>query len=442
MYAFAPADNFLNAFNFGRSDSSIFTRTCESFRSLPSGFCSGTRCRDRKAHPKGAPLYEASLLLELVTDRAEFDALAEEWEGLYDRSEAFSNPFLSFGWCWNWCNHFLGEGSGTELCILTGRRFGRLVMVWPMVRQRVFGMTNLTWLGAPVSQYGDVLIETSSDDLELLEMGWDYLRGNVSADFISLGRVRADGAIAPLLKKLGVQVTREDAAPYVDLASADSFDAYAERYSSRHRKKRRRSLRQLEEKGAIDHAFHYDGEGARGLAEQIIAMKHRWLKEKGIVSSGLSDPRTTAFFADVAEGVGGYSTGCRVLALTCNDELVAGEISFASKDNVSGHVVVFNSEYEKQSPGLLMTEDNLRLCKEFGYGRYDFMGPCEQHKLDWADDVVAVNDYAKASSLRGYLWVNGYLSWGRPRLKKLVNSIPPDVRARVAKLHPALSRFA
>lgn len=442
MYAFASADSFFGSSNFDRADSPIFTRTCESCRNLQNGSCLGSRCHNRKGQRKGAPQYEASLLLELVTDRAEFDALAEEWAELYDRSGAFSNPFLSFGWCWNWCNHFLGEGSGTELCILTGRRFGRLVMVWPIVRQRVFGMTNLTWLGAPVSQYGDVLAEKSSDDLELLEMGWDYLRREVSADFISLGRVRDDGTITPLLKKLGVQVTRQDSAPYVDLASADSFDAYAERYSSRHRKKRRRSLRQLEEKGVVNHAFHYDGAEARVLTERIIEMKHRWLKEKGIVSSGLSDQRTTAFFADVAEGVGGYSTGCRVIALTCGDELVAGEISFASKDNVSGHIVVFNSDYDKQSPGLLMTEDNLRLCKEFGYERYDFMGPCEQHKLDWADGVVDMNDYAKASSLRGYLWVNGYLGWGRPRLKKLVNSIPPDVRARVAKLHPALARFA
>jgi len=396
-------------------------------------------CKGRRNIKEERPLHSAGLSLQLITDREGFDALEQEWNDLYARAEAFSNPFLSFAWCWHWCNHFLGKGTGTELHILTGRRFGRLVMVWPMVCQRAGGMSSLTWLGAPVSQYGDVLAEKSEPRQSLLEQGWNYLRREVPVDFIFLWKVRGDSTIAPLLKRIGMRITQADCAPYADLSSAPTFSDYAKRFSSSRNKKRRRSLRQLESRGAVDHTFLYEGSEARSLCLQILAMKRRWLFDKGIVSSALSDPRTRAFFADVAEGLD-HPAGCRVVALTCGDDVVAGEVSFASGDSVSSHIVVYNDAYDRQSPGLLLTQDQLRICKEYGYQRYDFMGPCERHKLDWADGVVELNDYALASTLRGRLWVNGYLAWGRPRLKRLINSIPVGLRRRIARLHAATAR--
>lgn len=441
MNAFAATSSFRQSASFGRDFDRPWPADCGGCNSAFRSSCNPGACPDRGSGTGSAPLAAWGLSLDLITDRAGFDALEDEWNELHDRAAPFCNPFLSFNWCWHWCNHFLGKGSGTELRILTGRRFGKLVMIWPMVSQRVGGMNSLTWLGAPVAQYGDVLAEGGEDTLGLLEQGWEYLRREVRADFVALWKVRADGTVAPLLKKLGAQITRRDAAPYVDLASAATFDEYAQRYSSNRRKKRQQKLRQLTRLGAVDRLFQYEGAGARELSERIISLKHRWLKDKGIVSSGLSDERTSGFFADVAEGLG-RPTGCRVMALTCGETITAGEISFASNGTVSGHIVVFNGDYDRQSPGLLLTEDNLRICKDYGYGRYDFMGPSEQHKLDWADGVVEVNDYAIASSLKGQLWVNGYLGWGRPRLKKLVNSIPASVRAFLARLHPALARLA
>ena len=418
-----------------------FRETAEfgaDFGQLPMGSKGGAQ---RLLAGSDAPRAPVGLTLELVTSRAQFDALEDEWNELHGRVAPVSNPFLSFNWCWHWCNHFLGQGSGTQLTILTGRRFGRLVMIWPMVQQRVGSMTSLTWLGAPVSQYGDVLAEAGEGRATLLELGWAYLRREVSADFIALGKVRSDGTVAPLLNQLGLQITRRDAAPFVDLGRAPTYDAYAEKFSSSHRRRRRRSQRGLETRGEVGYIFQYEGNEARSLSQHILALKRRWLKDRGIVSSGLSDSRTAGFFGDVADGLG-RPTGCRVLALRCGDDIVAGEISFAHNDSVSGHVMAFNVDYERQSPGMFITEDNLRLCKDFGYTRFDFMGPSEQHKLEWADGVVELNDYAMALSLSGALWVNGYLGWGRPRLKKLVNAVPQGARAFIAKLHPALERLA
>ena len=68
------------------------------------------------------------------------------------------NTSQPFGWCWQWSNNFIAQPDGPELFIPTYRTHGRLTMIWPMVRTRIADLNKPTWLGEPVTQYGDVLI--------------------------------------------------------------------------------------------------------------------------------------------------------------------------------------------------------------------------------------------------------------------------------------------
>ncbi len=103
------------------------------------------------------------LELKVITDRADFDALEAEWNGLFARAGRSHQLFLSFNWLWHWCNHYLVPDRTTRLSIVIARRDGRLVMVWPLVTERSRGLTMLSWMGDPVSQYGDVLIDDAPD---------------------------------------------------------------------------------------------------------------------------------------------------------------------------------------------------------------------------------------------------------------------------------------
>jgi len=109
------------------------------------------------------PKEDTACAFALVTDRAAFDALEPEWTDLFDRAGRGTQVFQTFNWNWHWCNHYLGDGSqgsaAPALAVVTARRAGRLVMVWPLVRERVAGLCQLSWMGEPVSQYGDVLTE-------------------------------------------------------------------------------------------------------------------------------------------------------------------------------------------------------------------------------------------------------------------------------------------
>jgi len=43
-----------------------------------------------------------------------------------------------------------------------------------MVRTRIAGLNKLTWLGEPVTQYGDVLIY-AEDELAALRAAWSHM---------------------------------------------------------------------------------------------------------------------------------------------------------------------------------------------------------------------------------------------------------------------------
>ena len=123
------------------------------------------------------------------------------------------------------------------LAIVTGRRSGRLVLVWPLVVERGTGVVKLTSMGAPVSQYSDALIEPSIEAPQQLRDAWDKVVSAVKPDLVWLPRVRDDAAIAPLMKDIGALATQRMEAPYIDLRDTPDLDTYMGRRSPQARKK-------------------------------------------------------------------------------------------------------------------------------------------------------------------------------------------------------------
>ena len=350
------------------------------------------------ARPGSTPARAAAACeFALVDDRAAFDALETEWNDLFARAGRGTQVFQGFNWNWHWCNHYLasGEDEGTSLAIVTGRRDGRLVMVWPLVEERVAGLRQLAWMGEPVSQYGDVLVEDGDGGIDVLRAAWAFIRSELSPDLVRLHKVRDDACVKPLLAELQALPVQRLEAPYLDLAGSADFVAYEQRYSPRSRRNRRRLARRFEERGKMEIERPKSGQRARELAELAIAMKRTWLKERGLVSPALADPRMSRFFADVAAGVE-RPAGCQLSALTTDGEAAAIEINLVCKDRTVMHVIVFNLKYEKAGAGVLLLEDTI--AKSFGHGckTFDLLAPADGYKLDWADGRAGVADWALA----------------------------------------------
>ena len=374
------------------------------------------------------------IALDVITTRAGFDALEHEWNALFERAGRSIHVFQTFNWCWHWCNEFLDDSK--SLLVVTARRAGGLVLVLPLVESRKAGLKVISFLGEPVTQYGDALVDDMPDAAAILAAAWNRVVETTRADALHLRRVRADANLAGLLATTDAHISERLQAPYLDLASAPDFATYEMRYSSKSRKNRRRLLRRFEERAPVTFETLSRGTRARELAELAILLKRAWLKDRGLVSPALTDPRTRAFFGAVAEAKE-RPAGCRVTSLDTRGESTAIEIAFDCKGRRAVHVIVFALKYERASPGQLLIDRSVRNCFDCGVKIYDLMTPADAYKLDWADASTEVNDWTLGLTAKGRLYTQLYLARVRPLLKKAVNGATQRLRALRASPAPS-----
>jgi len=369
--------------------------------------------------------------LRLITERSAFDALESDWNDLFERTARSIHVFQSFNFCWHWANCFLakdGDKTGPRLAILVGRQNGRLVMIWPLVSERAHGITEVYWMGEPVAQYGDALLDTGSVSADVLRAGLEYLRKNLSSDVLRLRRVRSDANIAPLMRGNGAQIADTQIAPYMDLASAKDFASFEEqKFSAKMRRNRRRLTKRLEEKGSLEFLRLHGGAEAGAFAAHAITVKNRWLKDRGLVSGALNDERTVRFFRDVAESKA-KPVPCVVSVLKTCGEAAAFEISFTCKGRLVVHVMAFELAFEKAGVGVLLLERNLKQGYVEQLDVYDMMAPGDAYKMDWCDKSEPVIDWVIPSSVNGYLYARVYLGFLRTRLKSALKAMPKPLR--------------
>jgi CelD/BcsL family acetyltransferase involved in cellulose biosynthesis len=381
------------------------------------------------AKPHAEPAASA-VTFGLVGERSAFDALEAEWNDLFRRAGRDTQLFQTFNWNWHWANHYLapapGEGRRRSLAVVTVRRNGRLVMVWPLVAERVAGLQVLHWMGEPVGQYGDVLAEAAPDTPQIMRQAWHFIATALGADALFLRKVRADATVSPLLRELGLRRTAVAEAPFLDLASAPNFAGYEQRYSAKARKNRRRLLRRLEERGALIVERHTSGAQARAGALEAIALKRAWLEASGRLSPALADSRFAAFFADAAEGRG-RPAGCGVSVLKSNGETVGIAIDVTCGDRRAAHVIVHDARLDAFSPGTLLLQEWIRGASADRIATFDLLAPAYAYKLDWADATVAVEDFALGLTLPGRAYVYVYLGALRQRLKAAAEALSSGV---------------
>jgi CelD/BcsL family acetyltransferase involved in cellulose biosynthesis len=375
------------------------------------------------------------VVFETISDRAGMDALEPEWNDLFRRAGRSDQLFQTFNWNWHWANHYLpaaGARGGPALAIVTVRRDGRLVMLWPLVLERAAGLKVLHWMGQPVSQYGDVLAEDLPDRLQLMRQAWRYIAARLGADAVSLRKVRADSTIAPLLAELGFRQTDAAEAPYLDLASAPDFAKYELRYTGKARKNRRRLARRLGEQGPLSLERHTAGADAREAAPQAIALKREWIKQTGRVAPALADRRFADFFADVAEGAV-RPAGCGVTVMKSNGAPIGIAVDITCGTRRAAHIIVHDPRLDAFSPGTLLLEAWVKGASADGIATFDLLAPAYAYKLDWADGSVAVGDFALGLTLAGRAYVQLYHGFAR-RTAKAAAEVLPHLFARLRAL--------
>ncbi len=379
-------------------------------------------------HTPARTVADPDCALSIVTTRSAFNALEADWCDLMERAGPSAHVFQSFHWLWHWCNHFLtDDGAENTLAIVTGRRAGKLVLVWPLVVQRSGGLRRLTWMGHPVSQYGDALVDGSACSIDDIHASWSFLSKSISADVVHLRKVRADASVAGVMHDVCKVPLEQQTAPYLDLSNAQSFDGYQKRYSGKARKNRRRLRRRIEEKAKLNVSTHSEGDRRGRLASQAIKMKRTWLRSRGLVSPAIQDERTRAFFVDAASSKL-HPTGCRTTELNIGEETAAIEVSFVSAGHCAVHIIVYHMDYEKAGAGVLLMEDRIKTAIAAGVRTFDLMAPGDNYKLDWADGVVDVYDWCAPLSPLGHTYHSLGINKLPGAIKSAMQALPLPMR--------------
>jgi len=366
----------------------------------------------------------------LIADRAQFAALEQEWNDLFARAGRPHQLFQAYDWLRHWANHYLDHR--TRLSIVTARQAGRLVMIWPLVATRRAGFTQLCWMGEPVSQYGDALVEDGPARFYLLSQGWAFVK-SLGADVIHLRKTREDAVVFPLLRQAGARSIAVAAAPYLDLASAPDYESYQRRYPAKRRARRRRLLRRLEERGAMTFERHACGPAAVDLVDRALKLKEKWLIGRGILAPVLQDPRFGRFLRELVDC--GGTPAVRVSAVCCNGVAAAVEVSLECKNHRMAYVISYDIALARYGVGVIAAEDSIRSAHARGVARFDLLTPADAYKLEWSDGSVQVHDWAMPLSPVGRMYVCVWLAVAKEGIKRAVKTSPAWLRRGFANFY-------
>ena len=379
----------------------------------------------------------AGLQIGVVTETAALASLAPEWNSLFERAGRPSQVFQTHAFASLYASTYdLGTPGASSrhacncrLAILTARREGRLVMVWPLVETRRFGVRCLSWLGEPVTQYGDVVLDPAEQALETLQTAFDFIRAEIRPDMFRLRKVRSDAVIAPFLSSLDITPAEPVEAPCVTLAAGGS--PFEDRQNGKARKNRRRLMRRLEECGTVVFRELPPGDAASAALAAGLTDKRDWLKRRGLVSPSLGAPLVDRLL-DHAATDPHRTTGCAAFELAVDGRPVAFALGFRCKGRLLLHMITYAHDMEKHGVGVLNLEAILRLAEAEGLEAVDLLPPKAEYKLDWADVAVPAGDYRMGLTARGRLVsqiVDGRVI---PAIKDTIYRLPMALRRKLA----------
>jgi CelD/BcsL family acetyltransferase involved in cellulose biosynthesis len=368
------------------------------------------------------------IAVAIIETPADFLALQGDWDALFARAALPHQVFQCHSVLRHWMRHYLDERTG--LRVVTARQAGRLVMAWPLVRERRFGLVSLRFMGVPVAQFGDVLVERSGDEAALLQAGWDAV-AQLGADLLELRKLRADSVLASSgLVSRAVVRERLDA-PFADLARRVGTDGPSPAYASRERSNHRRRLRRLSERGAIDFTMAAPGTQAAELVAAAVAMKQAALLRHGVLAPTISDPRFAAFFRGLAGDAAGGSP-LRIAIISCDGEPIGLDLSLDCKGTSFGHVIATHPGHERGGVGGLLVYHSFACARARGSVVFDLLAPADAYKLEHADGMTEVTDRVLPLSWRGRLAVASGLQNWRPLLKRTLRRLPAPLTRRLA----------
>ncbi len=400
----------------------------------PNTYTGEERRKQAPGNPVASSRHQQDFQFGIAQSFDEFEALENDWKQLFEHSHDNDQPFQSFNWHWHWCRNYLcPDNQDKNLRIITLWENNKLVMLWPMQIKTFLGRKHLHFIGDPVSQHNDILLDRRADKIKLLHAGWRFIKDNLSIDLAVLRKVKSDAIIYPLIQDLRAHRTGVEQGLHIDFRNYKNQGEYKLRFKTKERKNRKRKLRRLQQLGEVRTEFFTEGPKASALARQAIQMKREWLQKRNLLSRAFKDRTIEQFFADVTASTE-KNVNVVLSVLYVDDQEAAMTISFGAKNYRAMHISVIDLRFEKDSPGVTLLENTICHAMDQGDDILDFLAPADPYKKIWCDEISYLEDFAIATNLSGQLYMTIILKWIREGGKTLINNLPSHWRQKVNQM--------
>ncbi len=354
-----------------------------------------------------------ALATDIIATPEALAAIAPEWRGLERMSGASLSAFQTYAFQSTWAQRF--HGAGPEMRFVTVRDNGKLVLVWPLsVQKTIMGM-SAGWAGAPIAQYGDVVMAPGRERKAWLDMAAREISAWGDITYLDFGRVREDAGVAGWLAEHAVEKGEALHSPVLDLSH----------FNQREWKQQARNEKRLKKLGELGEVRFELVQGARAasLVETAYQFKNEWAARKGFYGSALRDERIVGCLEELARHEGALFVSC----LSVGGREAAIEIGFRHGGKHYAFMGAFSPEFARYSPGHLATEMTIRQCVEDGLVQYDPLPPEDEYKLAWSNRRLRVKHYGMVLTFTG-LVSHVFSARLRPAMKRLYHRLPVSLR--------------
>lgn len=352
----------------------------------------------------------AAASIEVLRGRDAFDALKPEWDRLFRRAAHPHQLFQSHAMLGAWAASYPESG---DIIVVTAREHAALVGVLPLVMRTTLGVRRLHFMGMPVVQFGDMLVDPHSHP-DTASRIWDAT-ATLGADVLEARRIRADSVVWPF--RDNATVVEDMAAPFACLLTRVDGAAPGPAYSGRDKSNFRRRMRRLEERGTVTLTSQGCGPAAADLAAHAVAIKRRSLDAAGVMSPAVKSKGFEAFFRSAAVDP---DCGLIVSTVELDGKPVAIDLSFLCKDTAFGHVLATEPAFHKEGAGNILVHHVFASTKAAGATRFDLLAPADAYKMHHADGETKVESRVYPFTMRGRLFANAFHRLAVPAAKALL----------------------
>jgi len=384
----------------------------------------------------------SALSVTVATSRQQIVELENHWRKLENNSQSQIALFQNFDWNFKWCETWFFQenqsNSSRRPFVLSVWQQEKLVSVWPLQIGTTAGVKTLTWLSTPALQYGDALIDSTTDADVVFQAAWNCLTSTTDIDLIQLDNV---AQTSPLFKLLSAhcESASNSKASVLEISNFTNWDEYQSSVKNSSRRPRRKRYNKLARAGDLSFTVLSGSQELAAATATAIDWKCTWLEEKNWPKNLMSEPDFCSFMQSLCQEPSGINPTAKTAhwvggILSLDDQPVAIEIGAVLGKRYYSYLGAYDVGYSSYSVGKIELECMIGWAIEQGLDDFDFLCVPAQYKSDWTDKSIPVENYTFACSIKGKALHSLWLKRLRPALKKALHQVSPDQRKLLTAL--------